>query len=291
LPPRKGLAALAGAAFHDQDKITYKVAQHLLRTQETGDYVDRGIGGIHPSEAAHDGWCPRSSYYRLVGTPIDPVPRALAMEIVYSIGEESGKKWQNWLWEMGLIRGLWLCHACDLWWEDTSPRECPRCEAGMNLLEYKEVPAFNKEHLLIGSADGDIFNNDRWVLMENKTIGAGTVRIEAPALFAQYGEDYYKLWQNIRRPFASHLRQGMIYCFCMGRKEIVYIYEPKFITAWPKEWEIKFLPSIVEDILDKCLIVRKAIDVGRPPKRPMENESPECRNCKACPYRTTCWKL
>ena len=80
----------------------------------------------------------------------------------------------------------------------------------------------------------------------------------------------------------------MIYCFCGGRKEIVYIYDPKFVTGFPKEFEIKFNRNLIEDVLDQCIKVKNALEKQRPPKRPMWAEQ-TCKACKECPYRNECW--
>jgi CRISPR/Cas system-associated exonuclease Cas4 (RecB family) len=80
----------------------------------------------------------------------------------------------------------------------------------------------------------------------------------------------------------------MIYCFCGDRKEIVYIYDPKFVTAYPKEFEIKFDREIIVDILDQCLKIKDALEKQRPPKRPIWAEKKEA-TCKRCPFKKTCW--
>lgn len=285
--PAKTLTELAGEGFRDRDKLVSAVTRHLAKTVVTDDYTVRGQLGIHPSEAAHSDWCPRATHYRLTGTKVDIVPRRLAMEMIYETGSDAGRKWQTWFREMGVLRGLWKCLSCELVWYDTSPMICPRCEVGADLIAYAEVPVSNAEHLLVGSADGDVLIGDPR-LIEVKTIGAGSVRVEAPQLFAKYSGDWYKLWQNIHRPFASHLRQGMLYCFCADRKEIIYIYDPKFLTAYPKEFEIKFQFHLIEDILEKCVQVRTSLETGRPPKRPVWAK-PKFATCQQCEFRSTCW--
>lgn len=291
------LAKKVGAAFRDRDKLVSGVARHLLKGQDNGRRADC----IHPSEIAHEHWCPRATYYRITGVEGLPDVHSLAMEMVFERGHDSHDKWQRWFWEMGILRGMWRCYGCDLYWEATSPRFCPRCEAGENLLRYGEVPVENKEYLLAGQADGDVLNVDRWKLIEVKTIGPGTVRYEAPALITKYsyehvddqgkthrGIDWYALWSGIRRPFPAHLRQGMIYCFCAERSEIVFIYDPKFLTAPPKEFEVKFREDIIEDVLEECVTVRSALEKGRPPKRPMWAEQTH-KVCANCSFRNTCW--
>jgi CRISPR/Cas system-associated exonuclease Cas4 (RecB family) len=293
-----GLAKLVGATFRDNDKLITHVARHLmLRSDVSGRRSDV----IHPSEVAKADWCPRSTYYRMVGAEAEVIPPGLAMEIVFETGNEAHTKYQTWLWEMGIMRGIWHCLFCDLHWEDVSPHSCPRCEHGRDLLEYAEVPVTKPEYLLDGSMDGDVLLNDEWMPIECKTIGMGTLRYEAPELIKKYsyehidtndktrsGLDWNALWNGIRRPFPSHLRQGMIYLFCAGRKKMRYIYECKYLTVTPKEYVIALDMELIEERLESCLQVKKSLELGRPPKRPVWAE-PQVNTCKRCAYFRTCW--
>jgi hypothetical protein len=291
------LSKIVGKTYRDKDKLTQQVARHLM-LDTGGD--DRRSDCIHPSEASHEGWCPRAVYYRIIGAKAGIVkPHSLAMEMVFERGHDSHKKWQHWFWDMGLLKGLFICRVCNLRWWDQSPYECPRCES--TLLKYGEVPVESPEFLLAGQADGDVVREGGSVLIEVKTIGTGTLQFEAPNLLKRYtykhtdedgvartSVEWYRLWSGIRRPFPAHLRQGMIYCFCYGRKEIIYIYDPKFITAYPKEFEIKFDKSLIGDVLDDCITVKNALEKGRPPRRPMW-ATEGCTACKACPYEGECY--
>lgn len=171
------------------------------------------------------------------------------------------------------------------------------------MIRYAEVPFSNDEYLIQGQADGDVLRSpDDWVLIEVKTIGVGTIRYEALSVMMRHEKsytredgktvkyiDWLELWKDIRRPFPAHLRQGMIYLFCSGREEIVYIYDPKFVTAYPKEFAVKFNKEIIADVLDECTTVRNAIESQRPPKRPIWATTPNETNCKRCPFRKECW--
>lgn len=292
-------AQILGETYRDRDKVTNIVARHLLLKPTDSE---RRADCVHPSEASHSQWCPRSTYYRFTGAEAEPTVRRLSTETVFEIGNEAHNKWQTWFREAGVLRGLWHCKWCGLVFEDTSPWECPRCEAGYDLVEYYEVPVANDEHLIFGHADGDVWRASGWTLIEAKTIGVGTLRIEAPKLVEQHTFEYKtttgdlrkqldldSLWRAIRRPFPSHLRQGMIYCFCLGRKEIIFIYEPKFLTAHPKEFEVTFRREVISDILDECRRLRLALEARRPPKRPMWATDPAQQTCAGCTYRKTCW--
>jgi hypothetical protein len=279
------LAEQVGAAFRDSDKLIQKTARHLL----TSPPSDRRADCIHPSEAASDHWCQRAVFYRLADYTPEPVPGNLMFETVYETGHDAHHKWQRWWWEMGILAGVFHCMHCDVYWNGLSPQRCPYCEVGRELLEYKEVPLENEEYGIAGFADGDVVGHG---LVEVKTIGEGTVRIEAPNLLARHTSgnavDWHGLWRDIKIPFASHRRQGMIYDFCAGRDQMTFIYEPKFITGYPKEFVVKFKKEYIEDILDDCLRVRTALEHGRPPKRPMWAERSH-RSCQKCPYRKHCY--
>lgn len=292
------LAEIVGKTYRDKEKLTQGVARHLLLAKEVSD---RRSDVIHPSEASHKGWCPRAVYYRITGAEEEKIKtNSLAIEMVFERGHDSHHKWQMWFWEMGVLKGMFICRVCNLHWWDQSPYECPRCESG--LLVYGEVPVSAPEYLLAGQADGDVVKADGTsTLVEVKTIGTGTLRFEAPNLLKRYtynhidtegkprtSVEWYRLWSGIRRPFPAHLRQGMIYCFCYGRDEIVFIYDPKFVTAYPKEFEVKFNKEIIDDVLDDCLTVKNAVERGKPPRRPMW-ATEGCTACKACLFEGTCY--
>jgi CRISPR/Cas system-associated exonuclease Cas4 (RecB family) len=293
--PASALAQLVGAGYRDRDKLIPTVSRHLLKKK----FTDRQSDCIHPSEMANENWCPRATYYRIAGVKPEPLPNGLAMEIVFEIGNDAHSRWQNWFREIGILHGLWKCLWCKLIWEDMSPSECPRCWVGRDLIVYREVPISNAEHLIAGHMDGDVLRaNGEFLPIEAKTIGEGTIRYDAPALIQKYSYtttetggvnvDWRALWNGIRRPFPAHLRQGMVYLYCSGQSAITYIYEPKFITAYPKEFEIKFNPQIVEPLLKQCRLIKLSLERERPPKRPLWAEV-KCTNCQRCPFKTTCW--
>ena len=223
------------------------------------------------------------------------------MEMVFETGHDAHRKWQTWLWEMGMLSGEWKCLACSNRWSDTSPEQCPACGGGRKVIEYAEVRADADEYLIHGRSDGEVFWNGERRLIEIKTIGPGTVRWEAPSLVAAHtykhtdetgrersGVDWQALWNSIRRPFPSHIRQGMIYCMATGVDSIVYIYDPKFLTAGPKEFTVKYRRDLIEDLLEECLIVKASVENGRAPKRPFWAET-SCRTCKECSFKGVCW--
>ena len=291
-------AKTIGEGFKDKNKLTTQVSRHLMKEEVS----DRRSDCIHPSEASHEHWCPRSTYYRIAGYEAVQAPRSLSMEMVFETGHDAHRKWQTWFREMGVLNGDWRCRVCSKVWSGVSPTSCPRCESGGHLIDYAEFPVSNDDYLLAGQSDGDVIRPDGTsTLIEIKTIGTGTVRYDAPSLMAKYsyhhfddsgkirtGVDWQALWNGIKRPFSSHLRQGMIYCFCSGRDEITYIYDPKFITAHPKEFSVKYDRVHIEGILEQCLTVKDGLEKQSPPDRPDWAEK-SCRTCSTCPFKKECY--
>jgi hypothetical protein len=282
-----------------KDTLTGSIEEMLIMRPEPNN---RAIG-LHPSEIVSDTWCQRASFYRLSGTDPEPTPpTSLAQEVVFGVGNSAHKKWQEWAWRLGVLRGLWKCISCGLRWEDVSPHACPRCDVGTDMITYLEVPLDKPDYLIVGHADG-------WIvpgvidesLIEIKTIGPGTIRWDAAALIGKYtykhtdenGKsreyvDWYALWNGIKRPFPVHIRQGMLYLFCKGMEQIRFIYEPKMLMARPKEFVIKFDQSIIQDILDGCLNVKSALETNQVPKRPFWAEKKH-KVCSECPFRSVCY--
>lgn len=295
------LARALGGALKNKQRLVGSVERYLL---SVGDQSGRRTDCIHPSELSHESWCPRATYYRIMGVkPSDDGQlKKLSTEVVFETGHEAHRKWQSWFWEMGILRGLWYCKICRKMWHGISPEHCPEKGHGKEFIEYREVPASSAQYLLGGHADGDVRRERKiWRPIEIKTVGIGTVRHEAPKLVERFSYTYVDendeersyvdwpaLWAGIRRPFSSHLKQGMLYLLCLKREAIIYLYEPKFVTGVPKEFEIEFQSELIEDLLDQCLLVKRSVERARPPKRPLwaEYESPVCDKCV---YKTHCW--
>jgi hypothetical protein len=43
------------------------------------------------------------------------------MNNIFAEGHAIHGKYQDWLWEMGVLWGRWLCLSCHNKWDDTSP--------------------------------------------------------------------------------------------------------------------------------------------------------------------------
>jgi hypothetical protein len=80
----------------------------------------------------------------------------------------------------------------------------------------------------------------------------------------------------------------MVYLFCSDYDQITFIYDPKFLTGHPREFQIGFRLDIIEPILEDCLQIKEAIRSGRPPKRPGWAKE-DLSTCTTCPFYMTCW--
>jgi hypothetical protein len=284
-----------------ETRILGAVQRHLMiRPPE-----DRPTDVIHPSEMAKNDWCPRQTFFRIVGAPAveDTELTPFTLENVWAEGHDIHSKWQTWLWEMGVLRGRWACMACGAIWDATAPAACPHCNAERTCLKYCEVPLRSERYLIAGHADGDIDDNDTeqlCPLMEVKSIGMGTIRYDAPQLLSKYTRkvkeddgdehtvfDMEAMWRDLKRPFPSHVKQGMIYLAISGRREIVFIYENKF-NQQVKEFTVRYNEALIADLLDACLDIKYGLASNRPPVRP-HWAAEDYSTCAKCVYRESCW--
>lgn len=286
------------ATQKDNSRLLGNLRHHLM----TRDVPVRDAAFCHPSSMADPYWCHRNDYYRITGGEGYADERSSAqMESVFEEGHSIHRKYQKWLWDMGVLRGVFECKVCADSWEDVSPALCSSC--GSDFLRYREVPLFNAEYGIIGHADGDIVEggpeqNDP--LLEIKSLGQGTIRFEAPHLLRDYAHtvvddgveyswiDLEGIWKDLRRPFPRHLRQGWLYLFLKDRQEMIFLYEAKW-SQQTKEFVVRRNDEKIAPLLEACLDVQYAKEVGRPPDRPPWAVGADGKVCKSCVYRATCW--
>jgi len=241
---------------------------------------------LHPSEICHSDWCPRASYYRLAGVePIgEPAGTHWQMRMIYDEGTEIHHKWQKRIWDIGKLWGNYYCQSCHFAWGATAPQECDNCHAGRQFLRYMEIPLQAQNLHLAGHADGGADD----ALVEIKSIGLGTVRIENPGLIKDHtyhfqlsGKsreflDYDSLWNSIRTPFPSHVRQGDLYCYMSRRyTTVIFLYECKW-NQRVKEMVVRYRQERIADRLDKCGQITLALQGGKIPKCPFGG----CSDCQ-----------
>ena len=278
--PAKSLAKIVGETFRD-DKLVTRTARYV---QQVGDNAKHRTG-IYPAEMSHNNRCPRAIHYRLTGVEAQPQPLSIVTELIFNHGNTSHDWWQNNWWGMGILKGIFHCRACNLFWEDTSPQVCPRCEMQRMFLEYKEVPFRSKKYNVVGRADADLVDDG---LAEIKTIGIGTIRHEAPHLIEKHGENWDAIWKDIKHPFLSHRKQGWMYCFFLERPTIKFIYDPKFVSAAPKEFNVAFNPDLFDDILKECEDINLRLSKNQTPHRP-EWAAKDNLTCQRCAFRKHCY--
>ena len=220
----------------------------------------------------------------MTGTPNPEPTPGLRLQSIFDEGHAIHHKWQNWINEMGNLYGQWECLLDSHVWTDLSPRQCPVCGSG--LLRYAEVPLVDAELMIAGKADGWVTGIGDDFMIEIKSIGPGTIRMEAPGLMKD--TDLAGAWRNIRRPFPTHVRQGLLYLELAARmkragliatapSEIVFLYELKMDQAF-KEFTLKADPDVVKDMLDTAYDVAAAV---------RKQKAPPCSNvikgtCKQC---------
>jgi hypothetical protein len=289
LRPTGGLKNLADAKKLDESLILGPTQKWVLARE--GQDLSRRQDIIHPSEMSHGDWCPKATYLRIKnlregGTFTKEAFGFQALNI-FQHGHEVHHKWQTWLGQQGILWGRWACRSCEWEWTGMSCRPCPNCDS--HWVVYEEIPLDGEEELLIsGSADGGIPHHQ--ALMEFKTVGAGTLRMEDPELVKAHTHktvdgkqliDYEGLWRGINRPFSSHQKQGQIYlhiCALRGLNfdKVVYIYESKFHQG-TKEFVVKRRQSLIEPLLDAATEIKDALDNGGPvPRCPAGG----CKHCE-----------
>jgi hypothetical protein len=238
---------------------------------------------------AKTGWCPRSTYFRILacreaGDPFLKPAESVGVQLlnIFDEGHYIHDKWQKRLRDMGRLWGNWVCQVCDHRFKDQLyPGICSYCD--QEILIYREVPLRAEQYLISGHADGAI--PDINSLIEIKSVGTGTVRIEAPEIFSKNSEgqkiDLTGLWKDIEEPFPAHIRQGQLYlalCNLMGLPfdQIVFLYEAKF-NQGAKEFAVKYDPAIGNALLAQAEEIVKALDLKGPiPKCPTGT----CKDCE-----------
>jgi rubrerythrin len=275
------------------------IQAHVVK-EVARDKTERRADIIHPSEMAKADWCPRATCYRILGQiPNNDEAIGYGTASIFETGNTAHTKWQTWLWRMGRLYGRWICLACGWVWEDTAPQECPECSA--ETLAYREVPLQAEDRYLIaGHADGGVIDIES--LVEIKTIGTGTIRIEEPELVRKHTKkttdgksviDLDSLWNGIKRPFPSHRRQAQIYlrlANLMGLPfyRMVFLYENK-ANQQPKEFTITYDPEVTHELFETARDIKFAVAEGTVLDRP-KDYTPKSAPCTKCPFLGVCWK-
>jgi hypothetical protein len=272
-----------------------QIERHVMKTMKDSRPDDHSLHHMHPSDMAKVDWCGRHDYYRITDTPVGRVGKAnpsFRMNNVFAEGHTIHAKYQDWLYEMGVLVGVWRCRACGHQWFDRSPAVCPACQ--VDRVSYKEYPLRHSLYMVEGHADGAVHLDTDAVLIEIKSIGIRTLAFEAPRLYQRYlnGESAEDIWFSISHPFATHMRQGQLYLWMAwpAYEKIVFIYESKFHQQ-TKEFVVSYNKSFILPVLETAKDVAQGVRAGIAPDRPIWATGPTDKVCKSCVYRSTCWQL
>jgi hypothetical protein len=264
--------------FLDAKKTSPRLLGDVERHLMVRPLEDRSTTVLHPSEMVKQDWCLRASYFALQGAKVTKEKPNLRLQSIFDAGHDAHAKWQRYLTEMGVLYGVWETQGSNTW-------ATAKDLAGDLKKKYKEVPLVYPELMIAGHSDGWVKGLGEDCLIEIKTIGAGTIRIESPDLFAKAEGDLTKAWRSIRRPFRSHILQGQMYLELAKRifgddapKEIVFIYELKADQDY-REFVIKADYEFVEPIFEKAQRVVNAVKANEPIECNIGGEL-GCKSCK-----------
>lgn len=269
-------------AYLDAGKRETRLLGAIERHTLLRPFDSRRQDVIHPSDLVKSEWCALAAFHALKGNYVETRERPnLRTRSIFDEGHAIHKKWQGYIADMGALYGVW----------GTKGNWAKSDEPAAEGLDYLEVPLHSDKHRISGHSDGWVKGLGEDFLLEVKSIGPGTIRMESPALFSG-GADLDSAWKNIRNPFRSHILQGQVYLhlahlmvetgeFESAPEEIVFIYELKATQDY-KEFVVSYAPEFVEPLFEAALDVVWAVDNDRPP---VCNQDP-AKGCKRCsPYR------
>lgn len=216
---------------------------------------------LHPSDICKRDWCPRSSMYKMFGVDGEIKKQHGFITLnIFATGHMIHNKWQGWLERSGVMK-------------------------------QRELPIFDEEHHIMGTADGLIDDANGQAILEIKSVGTGTVRYENYDLYKQYESKELtdiELFKRIRQPFITHLRQINLYMYVTGIHQGIILYEWK-ATQDCKEFEVTYQPALIQHILAAASLVKQHLKDGTLIDRP-EWAWINHKTCKQCPYLDVCWR-
>ena len=265
-----------------ETRLLGAVERHMLL--QPFDERDQKV--IHPSDLIKKDWCALAAYHALKGNYIETRERPnLRTQSIFDTGHAIHAKWQNYLKDMGVLYGRWYCPTDNRY--EWGLSKDPNIIGTPSIFDYAEVPLHSKKHMIYGHSDGWVKGLGEDFLVEIKSIGPGTIRLEAPALIID--SDLDSAWKNIRNPFTTHLLQGQVYLHLAhlmveagelesAPNEIVFIYELKATQDY-KEFVVSYTPNFVEHIFEAAADVVWAVENDRPPVCTI-NSTKGCKRCE-----------
>ena len=271
-------------AFLNSSKRETRLMGALERHVLAQPFDERDQSYIHPSDIIKSEWCAIAQYHAIKGNYVETRDKTtLRLASIFAEGHTIHAKWQNWFKDMGVLYGMWSDSTGTSWAVSKDVHKS---------VDYAEVPLRSDKYMMRGHADGWIKGIGDDCLIEIKSIGTGTIRMEMPAMLAQYNNDIDVVWKNIRTPLRSHQLQGQVYlhlCHLMVEEglmeaapdEIVFIYELKANQEY-KEFVVKYNAEYTAEIFDKARDVAWAVENDREPVCNINLEE----GCKRCaPFR------
>ena len=260
------------------------VKEHML-----GEFTavsDRRWDIVHPSELSHQTtFCPRAVYLRITEGPLDIKGSDFNFTTsnIFDEGHSIHAKWQERLRNATPLFGNWQCLVCDVVEQATTepgPIDFRGYHQHHHIWAYREITLdAEAEAMLVGHADGGAWNT----LAEFKSVGTGSVRIEAPAIFEAADGDLQKMWRDITRPFKTHVNQVDIYLWICKTRDLPFtsaeiIYESKW-NQQVKNFTIEYDEHRSSRLVDQAIKIKYAVE---------QHEEPACRfpgTCENCkPY-------
>ena len=254
------------------------------------DDDDRDTTGLHVSDLVHTDTCHRLVSARMLGLPIPKDKFVFSRENVFAEGNAIHAKWQHRMRRTGKLWGQWKCRICnyvsDFGFEPPPAAWSCLAPGIQHIWKYKEIPFKWEPLLLQGHADGGMGTG----IIEIKSLGLGTLRFEAPRILAENTAthkgrsipDLDGIWNDIRRPFPSHIRQGNMYCWLAAQlgmpfDHIVFLYEAKWHQQ-VKEFTVQPSSLIMEPMLEAAEKISSAVLYG---KLASCQHGSSCKQCEA----------
>jgi hypothetical protein len=286
MPEKKLKKIPAGAlkSFVDAGKSTTRVISKVERFVLSQPIDNsRSFNGLHPSAMVSPYWCHRASYFHLKGNHPTPEARQFKRELIFAQGHGIHATWQNWFRDMGKLYGVYECKSCANRVWDTSPEGCVACDT-QGTMRYKEVPVEHAPLMITGHSDGWLkgFGDD--LMLEIKSVGAGTFMWYDRSNWFASNQDFAEAWKNLKSPFEAHVAQVQLYMKVLelsGRtdvpQEAVLLYEAK-PTQEVKEFIVRKDDWAIQPIIDGAQIVVDSLS---------KNIAPDCNvggalKCKQC---------
>jgi hypothetical protein len=141
----------------------------------------------------------------------------------------------------------------------------------------------------VDSPDSTYLCGEQWVPTHN-SVGLGTVKWDAPALYQAYEDkeiDLDELWNRIKRPLTPHRKQVNLYMYFLGVSQAIVIYEWK-PTQEVKEFHLTLDMGLVQPMLDGAEQLLKHLEDKEVPPRP--EGARKSGMCKYCSFKTMCWE-